>query len=133
MQAVVDWFGPISFLQRRIATSAPPASAARAPAAPAPYLSRYLGAPLATVPGRSAAADPITYLTPGDPPILIEHGTADGTVPAGQSTRLAEAYAARVGADAVTLNLTDGAGHVDPPSTTAHLDQVLDWLDARLE
>ena len=77
---------------------------------------------------------PITYLTPDDPPILIEHGTADGTVPVGQSTRLARAYAAGVGAGAVTLHLLRGAGHVDPAFyTEAHVNQVLDWLDARLK
>jgi acetyl esterase/lipase len=133
VQAVVDWFGPISFLRtdrdfRAAGLLRPSAGAAGS------YLSRYLGAPLAAVPGKVRAADPITYLTPGDPPILIEHGTADGTVPVGQSTRLAKAYAARVGADAVTLNLLDGAGHVDPAFyEQAHLDRVLDWLDARLK
>ena len=133
VQAVVDWFGPISFLRtdrdfRAAGLRRPSAGGAGS------YLSRYLGAPLATVPGKVRAADPITYLTPGDPPILIEHGTADGTVPVSQSTRLAKAYAARVGADAVTLHLIDGAGHVDPAFyEQAHLDQVLDWLDARLK
>ena len=133
VQAVVDWFGPISFLRtdrdfRAAGLRRPSAGEAGS------YLSRYLGAPLATVPGKVRAADPITYLTPGDPPILIEHGTADGTVPVGQSTRLARAYAATVGADAVTLRLLGGAEHVDPVFyEQAHLDQVLDWLDARLK
>jgi acetyl esterase/lipase len=133
VQAVVDWFGPISFLRTDRDFQA---AGLRRPSAngAGSYLSRYLGAPLATAPGRVRAADPITYLTPGDPPILIEHGTADGTVPVGQSTRLARAYAASVGAGAVTLRLLEGAEHVDPAFyEQAHLDQVLDWLDARLK
>ena len=86
------------------------------------------------VPGKVRAADPITYITPDDPPILIEHGTADGTVPVGQSERLAKAYAAGAGADAVTLHLIAGAGHVDPAFyEQAHVDDVLDWLDAQLK
>jgi len=132
-QAVVDWFGPISFLHTdqdfRAAGFHQPSSNG-----PSSFLSQYLGAPLTEVPGKVSAADPITYITPDDPPILIEHGTADGTVPVGQSTRLARAYAAGVGAGAVTLHLLKGAGHVDPAFYTgAHVNQVLDWLDARLK
>ena len=66
--------------------------------------------------------------------MLIEHGTADDTVPVGQSERFAAAYAARVGANAVTLHLIAGAGHADPAFyEPTHVDQVLDWLDAQLK
>ena len=133
VQAVVDWFGPISFLRTDQDFRA--AGFHRGSSnGPDSFLSQYLGAPLTTVPGKVRAADPITYITPDDPPILIEHGTADGTVPVGQSVRLAKAYAAGVGAGAVTLHLLKGAGHVDPAFyTQAHVDQVLDWLDAQLK
>ena len=133
VQAVVDWFGPISFLQtdgdfRDAGFDRPSALDGRS------FLSVYLGAPLAEVPGRVRAADPITYLTPGDPPILIEHGTADGTVPYQQSERLARAYAKVAGEDSVTLHLLQGAGHVDPAFySEQHLAEVLDWLDAQLK
>jgi len=133
VQAVVDWFGPISFLRTdhdfRVAGVSHASSTG-----PNSFLSQYLGAPLARVPGKVRAADPITYITPDDPPILIEHGTADSTVPVGQSVRLAKAYAAGVGAGAVTLHLLKGAGHVDPAFyTKAHVNAVLDWLDAQLK
>ncbi len=133
VQAVVDWFGPISFLRtdgdfRDAGFNPPSAANGRS------FLSEYLGAPLAEVPGRVKASDPITYITPGDPPILIEHGTADGTVPYQQSTRLARSYAKVAGQDAVTLHLLQGAGHVDPAFySEEHLAEVLDWLDARLK
>ena len=112
VQAVVDWFGPISFLYldedfRRRAT------AAATPRAPVRIPAEYLGAPVREVPGKARAAGRITYLPPDDPPILIEHGTADGTVPWPQSRRLAKAWAAATGKDNVTLHLIDGAGHVD--------------------
>jgi acetyl esterase/lipase len=132
VQAVVDWFGPISFLHtdadfRKAGFDRPSALDGRS------FLSEYLGAPLDEVSAKAKASDPITYLSSGDPPILIEHGTADGTVPYPQSVRLARAYAKVVGEDAVTLRLLRGAGHVDPAFyTDAHLDEVLDWLDARL-
>lgn len=133
VQAVVDWFGPISFLRtdrdfRVAGFDRPSALVGRS------YLSVHLGAPLGEVPGKVRASDPITYLTPGDPPILIEHGTADGTVPYPQSVRLARAYAKVAGEDAVTLRLLPGAGHVDAVFyTEEHLAEVLDWLDARLK
>ena len=113
VQAVVDWFGPISFLRTDQDFRAAGFSRASVDG-PSSFLSQYLGAPLTEVPAKVRAADPITYITPDDPPILIEHGTADGTVPVGQSKRLAKAYAAGVGAGAVTLHLLEGAGHVDP-------------------
>lgn len=133
VQAVVDWFGPISFLRTdrdfRVSGFGERASVEGANS----FLSQYLGAPLNEVRNKVKAADPITYLTPDDPPILIEHGTADGTVPWPQSTRLAKAYAAATGDDNVTLNLIKGAGHVDRLFyEQAHVDDVLDWLDAQL-
>jgi acetyl esterase/lipase len=133
VQAVVDWFGPISFLRldedfRATGFNGPSVEG------PDSYPSQYLGAPLREVPGKVRAADPITYLTAGDPPILIEHGTADGTVPWPQSARLAKAYAAATGKDNVTLHLIKGAGHVDPVFyDQQHVNAVLDWLDARLK
>lgn len=133
VQAVVDWFGPISFLQtdadfEEAGYDRPDMTGGRS------FLSEYLGAPPDQAPGKARAGDPITYLSPGDPPILIEHGTADATVPYPQSVRLARAYRRVVGDDAVTLNLVRGAGHVDPVFySPEHLARVLDWLDARLK
>ena len=55
-------------------------------------------------------------------------------MPVGQSTRLAKAYAAGVGPGAVTLHLLEDAGHMDPAFfTEAHVNEVLDWLDAQLK
>ena len=133
VQAVVDWFGPISFLRTDHDFRA--AGFRRASAAgPDSFLSQYLGAPLATVPGKVRAADPIIYITSDDPPVLIEHGTADGTVPVGQSRRFAKALADRLGADKVTLRIFPGAGHMDAIFfEQEHVGQVLDWLDQQLK
>ncbi len=133
VQAVVDWFGPVSFLRTDQDFRAAGFSRASVDA-PSSFISQYLGAPPTQAPAKVRAADPITYISPGDPPILIEHGTADCTVPVGQSVRLAGAYAAGVGAGAVTLHLLKGAGHVDAAFyTKAHVNHVLDWLDAQLK
>jgi acetyl esterase/lipase len=132
LQAVVDWYGPISFLRTdrdfRAAGFKRPSAAG-----PRSFLSQYLGAPLAEVPGKVKAADPITYISPDDPPVLIEHGTADGTVPYPQSRRFARAVAERAGPSRVTLRIFPGAGHVDPVFfSPEHVDSVLDWLDRQL-
>ena len=133
VQAVVDWFGPISFLRtdRDFRAAGIHGASSNGPDS---FLSRYLGAPLTTVPGKVKAADPITYMTADDPPILIEHGTADGTVPVGQSTRLAKAYAASVGAE--RRDTAPPRGRRPRGSRLlqqAHVNEVLDWLDAQLK
>ena len=133
LQAVVDWYGPISFLQtdRDFRLAGFKRSSATGPSS---FLSQYLGAPLATVPGKVRAADPITYISSDDPPVLIEHGTADGTVPVGQSRRFARALSDRLGAGRVTLRIFPGAGHMDPVFfEQEHVGQVLDWLDQQFK
>jgi acetyl esterase/lipase len=132
LQAVVDWYGPISFLRTDrdflIAGFERPSAAD-----PTSFLSVYLGAPLTEVPGKVKAADPITYITPDDPPVLIEHGAADGIVPYPQSSRFARALAERAGPGRGTLRIFPGAGHVDPLFfSPEHVDSVLDWLDRQL-
>jgi acetyl esterase/lipase len=133
VQAVIDWYGPISFLHtdqdfRAAGFKDPGAEDAGS------FLSLYLGAPLGEVPGKVRAADPITYITPDDPPVLVEHGTADATVPVGQSRRFARALTRVLGPDMVTLRVFPGAGHVDALFfAPEHVDEMLDWLDAQLK
>jgi dipeptidyl aminopeptidase/acylaminoacyl peptidase len=78
-----------------------------------------------------ARANPITYVTPDDPPFLILHGEQDPLVPVHQSELLFAALSqARVN---VTFHKIAGAGHGGPQFTTppvramvrAFLDQHL--------
>jgi acetyl esterase/lipase len=132
VQAVVDWYGPIDFLQmdpqfRASGIGRPDHSAATSPE------SRLLGGALADVADRVAAANPETYITADDPPFLIQHGTADPLVPTQQSVRFAAALTRVLGPDRVTLALLDGAGHGGPAfATPANLATVLDFLDRTL-
>jgi acetyl esterase/lipase len=50
--------------------------------------SRLLGCPIQTCPGRVAAANPISYVSRRDPPLLIVHGQQDLFVPWQQSLLL---------------------------------------------
>ncbi len=131
VQAVVDWFGPIDFLQmdRQFAGTSCPAThdAAGSPE------SRLVGAPIQTVPDHVRAVNPITYVTPDDPPFLIQHGTADCNVPPQQSQLLHDALEPALGADNVTLTLLEGAGHGGPQfSRAANVQIVLDFLGRTL-
>jgi acetyl esterase/lipase len=133
LQAVVDWYGPISFLRTDEDFRAAGFAGTSAEGGQS-FLSQYMGAPLRQIPDKVRAADPITYVTPDDPPMLVEHGTADATVPVGQSRRFAAALTRVLGPDPVTLRIFRGAGHVDPLFfEQTHIDGMLDWLDAKLQ
>jgi acetyl esterase/lipase len=120
VQAVVDWYGPTDFLLMPGGHHA----------ADSPE-SRLLGCDIDECPDRAAFASPITYVDPGDPPFLIQHGSRDGTVDPNQSALLhAALLAAAVPSTHVVL---EGAGHGGPEFTTAaNLALVEAFLDARL-
>ena len=80
VQAVVDFFGPTNFLKM----------GGTHDDADSPE-SLLVGGKIADKPEMVRMADPITYVTPGDPPFLIIHGEEDGTVPINQSELLHEA------------------------------------------
>ena len=120
VQAVVDGYGPIDFLQMD-AHRPPPGTRSADPenlvlprldmrsADPDSYESLLLGAPILTCPDRVREASPLAYVHPGAPPFLVMHGVCDTTVAPHQSELLYEALAAH-GND-VTLALVDGLGH----------------------
>jgi acetyl esterase/lipase len=119
VQAVVDAYGPIDFLQmdaHRDPEDRPsddPASielprGTRSAHADS-FESLLVGAPIETCVDRVRLANPVTYAHPGVPPFLILHGLSDTAVPAHQSEILFAALAAR-GVD-VTLCLEEGLGH----------------------
>jgi acetyl esterase/lipase len=93
VRAVADLFGPTDLTQPGVATS----SAVLALLGPAPTTAAL------------AAASPVTYVTPDDPPFLILHGDQDTTVPLSQSVILHEALLA-AGVPA-TLVVVRNAGH----------------------
>jgi acetyl esterase/lipase len=103
VQAVCDFFGPTDFL----AMIGPPSRIDHAsPNAPE---ARLLGGPITERKEAVAQANPITYITPDDPPFLILHGDQDDVVPINQSELLAEALK-KAGVE-VTYHVVAGAGH----------------------
>ena len=93
VQAVVNYFGPADL------------GAADIPDASKPLVKDFVG----NAPDAMAKASPITYIGPGDAPILTFQGTKDPLVPFSQAERLTEAMAKAGVAGRTELLL--GAGH----------------------
>ncbi|MEO1171691.1 MAG: prolyl oligopeptidase family serine peptidase, partial [Myxococcota bacterium] len=95
------------------------------------YLGVAVGAPEAA--GLVRDASPQSYITPDDPPMLIQHGTEDHNVPILQSQNFAEALARVIGPENVVFLALSGAGHGgDAFLNEENFARVFDFLDARL-
>ncbi|MEW6159139.1 MAG: alpha/beta hydrolase [Verrucomicrobiota bacterium] len=106
VQCVVDFFGPTDLTS--MARQAPPDSRIDHDAPDSPE-SHLLGGPVQERKDLARMANPITYITPDDPPFLILHGDKDNLVPIGQSEMLHEALK-KSGVHA-TYHVVSGAGH----------------------
>ena len=111
VQAVVDWYGPIDFLQQDVllAQNCCPNPNHNSPDSPE---SRLMGCAIQTCPDAVRRANPMTYLTQDDPPFFIEHGTADCTVAPGQS-QIFQNLLQSAGHDS-SLTFLQGEGHGGP-------------------
>jgi acetyl esterase/lipase len=136
VQAVVAWYGPSDFLAMDAqleASGMPPMEGMHHSGAQSPE-SLLLGAKITEIPDRVRAANPGTYVRPGAPPFLIQHGTRDAVVPAHQSVNLASQLRAVLGPERVTLELLEGAEHADPRfETPENVSRVLAFLDEHLQ
>ena len=105
VQAVVDYFGPTDFLQMD-AHRFPDGLVHDAPDSPE---SQLVGGPIQEHEDRVAKANPITYVSEDDSPILIIHGDQDKLVPYHQSVLLKDALE-ETGVP-VTFYKVEGGGH----------------------
>jgi len=113
VQAVVDWCGPSgNFLKMDPAILANGFGEAdhNDPLSPE---SRFMGAPITTIPELVRLATPATHVSHNGPAYLIQHGEADPIVPVQQSIDFANAIKA-VGGQ-VTLKTYPGKGHHGNP------------------
>ena len=128
VQAVVDWFGPIDFLQFD-AQFEGTECAQNHDAADSPE-SMLVGAPIQTVPDVVATTNAMNYVDAEDAPFLIQHGSADCNIPPVQGKNLADA----LGADKATYYLIDGAGHGGEQfATPENLQLVVEFLNQHLK
>ncbi len=132
VQAVVDWFGPIDFLQmdaQFTGTSCP----VNHDAADSPE-SQLVGGPIQENVDAVKLVNAMTYITSDDPAYFIQHGTADCNVPPQQSQLFYDALSSTIGVDKVTLTLLDGAGHGGSQFTTEeNLNLVIDFFNMNLK
>jgi acetyl esterase/lipase len=96
VQAVVSFFGPTDLL-------------APYPEATQPILKKFLGGPVEEKRDLARRASPITYVNPGDAPMLLFQGTKDPLVPHDQAVRMADALTKAAVPGRVELLL--GANH----------------------
>lgn len=112
VQGVVDWFGPTDFAQMDAQAEAQgcPESSRQHGRADSPE-GQYLGGALAAVPELCVQANPMTYITPDDPPFLLQKGDRDCVVPVGQTRMFFESL--KAGGVKAEMDILQGAGHGD--------------------
>ncbi|MBL8749663.1 MAG: alpha/beta hydrolase fold domain-containing protein [Planctomycetes bacterium] len=117
VQCAFDLFGPTNML---LANDFPTFDhdAAASPE------SQLIGGALQSNPEKWATVDPISFLTPDDPPLLVMHGTDDTTVPFHESELLVKSAAA-IGHDATFFPVQDN-GHGGPGFSAADATAVSD-------
>jgi acetyl esterase/lipase len=125
VQAVCDFYGPTDLLQMDAHAPEGARIIHNAPDSPEALL---VGGPIQEYPQRVARLNPITYVTPDDPPFLILHGDRDATVPMHQSQLLAEALK-KAGVQH-QFHVIHGAGHGfrKNPEVQTHVDTFLDAI-----
>lgn len=103
VQAVVENYGPTDFLRMN---DAPGRMDHDSPTSPE---SAFIGGPIQENPEQVRKANPIAYVDPSDPPVLIIHGKNDMSVPYNQSELLYEAL--RKAGVTAKLVPVENAGH----------------------
>lgn len=125
---VIDWNGPIDFLEARELARLEQRKAEQGQ--PTMAMERLLGGPVNERRDRALAANPLRWVTPNDPPFLILHGSGDQEVSIAQSELLRDALA-KAGVE-VTLKVFPGEGHFGigpqpfPDKYYAPMDEFLD-------
>jgi acetyl esterase/lipase len=129
VQAVVDWYGPTDVLQMHFYPTTVNHDGSGSDE------SKFLGGPIQDRPELAATANPISYVDPDDPPLLVFHGTLDKVIPFNQSQLLVDAARAAGSGSGIPARLVpvQGAGHGGSAfDKTANLQIVYGFLDSIL-
>lgn len=98
------------------------------------FVSRLFGYPVLSKPAVPDAASPALRVTAQAAPLYLRHGTADTTVPVGQSERLRDAYTAAGVGQRCTYLPKPGAKHADLAFyTSAEISALCGWFDQHLQ
>jgi acetyl esterase/lipase len=128
VQAVCNWFGPSDFLRMN---DFPGRIDHDAPDSPE---SRFIGAPIQEHKALSQRANPISYVSPSDPPFLHMHGEKDQAVPYNQS-ELLHAALKKAGVSTELYKVRNGdhgfRGSDDSPESL--VERSIDFFDKHLK
>ena len=129
LQAVIDWFGPVDFRSQdaELRASGKGKPVHDAPDSPESCL---LGMPLPDA-GEELLrrTNPLTYIGPGLPPFLIQHGADDDLVPVEQSLLLARSLRRIIRPGDVRLDILPASLHGGPAfETPENMARVFDFL-----
>jgi acetyl esterase/lipase len=132
VSAVVDWYGPIDFLQmdaQLVKLGYKPVHDTVNSVG-----SDLIGGPPSQFPEKYKAVNPINYITREAVPFYIQHGKSDRLVPYLQSLMLAEALRSAIGQEKVVLEIIENAGHFDGVhQSEKNIEKILDFLDKFLK
>lgn len=130
--ASVDWFGPINILTMDAEASAL-GFTINTNSASSPE-SQLIGAAIQTVPEKVAKANPTTYISADDAAFFIQVGSMDSNIPYTQSLNFYNALKPVKGAENVTYELLEGAGHGGSQfSSAANLVKVVAFFEKYLK
>ena len=132
VQAVVSWYGVYDLAIQY--ASVPEDSPLRDPGLPDIY-KLLLGASPNDIPGLLHFTNPLNFITESFPPVFIQHGSDDHTVPLRQARLLEEKVRAVCGDTRVTLDIVEGCDHggIDPTLyERQYADRALAFLDRHL-
>ncbi|SKB36491.1 Acetyl esterase/lipase [Acetoanaerobium noterae] len=133
--AVVDWFGPINFLEMdsQFEESGITPKFGKTSSDSSPE-SAYIGNLITNAKDIVAKSNPETYISKDDPAFLIEHGTKDANVPVQQSINFAQKLQSVLGNEKVELILLEGASHGGVQfEDNSNLDKVFEFLDKHMK
>lgn len=129
VQAVCDFFGPTDLTKMAAQTKGKPQIDHDAPNSPE---SKLIGGAIQKNTEKAAKANPLTFVTKDDPPVLMLHGDADPLVPLGQSEILLDALK-KAGVEA-ELVVIKGGGHGGPGFDAApRREKIAAFFDKHLK
>ncbi len=133
VKAVVDWFGPIDFLQldeqfKASGKGKPDHNDAQSPE------SKLMGAQITTILDKIKMANPETYINASNPYFLIQHGTSDKLIPTEQSINFSQKLEKVLGESKVKTTYLPNAEHGDKQfGSKENLNIVFDFLEKNLK
>ena len=119
VDCVCDWSGPIDLLNMECEWERPWGGTPE---------EALLGVDYAGQDDLFRTIDPITYLDPSDPPLIVFHGTKDNVVPHCQGVELYEAVQKQ--GIVTDLNLVEGAGHGINLFVEPWLSEMVEFVNA---